>query len=138
MNEIELKIVIGLHRNANSLDKNTNRIISKKKLSIGQFAVLEALYNKGDMSIGMVRDKILSSVGTIPVIVNNLEKRGYITRREDEKDRRISILSLTSEGREMIRELIPHNTRMIKEYMDVLTEEEKEKLLELLKKIGKR
>ena len=42
--------------------------------------VLEALYSKGDMSVGEVRERILSSVGTIPLIVNNLVKMNYVER----------------------------------------------------------
>ena len=77
--------------------------------------VLEALYSKGDMSVGEVRERILSSVGTIPLIVNNLVKMNYIERLSDEKDRRVA---------------------MITESMEVLDQEEKEKLVYLLKKIG--
>ncbi|WP_235899151.1 MarR family transcriptional regulator [Suipraeoptans intestinalis] len=47
-------------------------------MTLSQFAVLEALYSKGDLTVGEVREKILSSVGTIPVIVNNLVGRGYV------------------------------------------------------------
>lgn len=48
--------------------------VQQEGLTFGQFEVLEALYSKGDMSIGNVMKKILSSVGAISVIVNNLVK----------------------------------------------------------------
>lgn len=40
------------------------------------------------MTVGEVRNSILSSVGTISLIVNNLVKMNYIERLSDEKDRR--------------------------------------------------
>lgn len=136
MNEIELKILIGMHRNVNRIDKATSKIASEHGLTFGQFAVLEALHSKGDMSVGMVRQQILSSMGTIPMIINNLVKMNYVKRLPDENDRRVSIISLTEEGRELIAKLAPQNEQMIKDSMSMLTEEEKDHLLYLMKKIG--
>lgn len=45
-----------------------------------------------------MKEVILSNDGTIPVIVANMEKAGLLVRKQDEKDRRKSILSLTEKG----------------------------------------
>ena len=136
MGRIEMKILIGLHRNVNTLDKKTAKIASEYHLTFSQFMVLEALYSKGDMSVGEVRERILSSVGTISIIVNNLVKMKYIERIPDKKDRRVCILHLTKEGYEVISKIAPKNEAKITESMDVLDQDEKETLLYLLKKIG--
>lgn len=128
--------MIGLHRNVNALDKKTSKILEEYNLTFSQFMVLEVLYSKGDMRVGEVRERILSSAGTIPLIVNNLVKKNYIMRLSDEKDKRACILRLTKEGRDLISKIIPKNEAMIKESMDVLEQEEKERLLYFLKKIG--
>ena len=52
------------------------------------------------------------------------------------KDRRVCILHLTQEGYDVISKIVPRNEAMIAESMEVLDQEEKEKLLYLLKKIG--
>ena len=88
------------------------------------------------MSVGEVRERILSSVGTISLIVNNLVKMKYIERIPDKKDRRVCILHLTKEGYEVISKIAPKNEAKITESMDVLEQDEKETLLYLLKKIG--
>lgn len=131
-----MKILIGLHRNVNTLDKKTSQIAGEYNLTFSQFMVLEALYSKGDMSVGEVRERILSSVGTIPLIINNLVKMNYVERLADKKDKRVSILHLTKEGRDVISKVAPKNEMMIEESMKVLDSEEKEKLLYLLKKMG--
>lgn len=136
MDDIELKILIGMHRNINSMDKRTSGIASAHGLTFSQFAVLEALYSKGDMTVGMVRKHILSSMGTIPLIINNLVKMNYVKRISDEKDRRRCIVSLTDSGRELIKILAPKNKKTIKDYMSVLTDEEKVCLLYIMKKLG--
>ena len=129
-----MKILIGLHRNVNALDKKTSKIAAEYNLTFSQFMVLEALYSKGDMSVGEVRERILSSVGTIPLIVNNLVKMNYVERMCNEKDRRVCILHLTQEGYDVISKIVPRNEAMIAESMEVLDQEEKEKLLYLLMK----
>lgn len=138
MNNTEMKILIGLHRNVNDIDKKTLKIAAEYDLTLSQFMVLEALYSKGDMTVGEVREKILSSVGTISVIVNNLVKMNYIERLPDERDRRVCILRLTKEGRDVVSKVVPKNEAMIVDSMKVLTTEEKEELLYLLKKMGGR
>lgn len=136
INDIELKIIIGMHRNINCIDKKTSNIALKNGLTFSQFAVLEALYTKGDLSVGIIRKLILSSVGTIPLIINNLVKMNYVKRRSVKYDRRICIISLTDKGREIIKNIIPQNIKIIKSYMSILTDEEKENLLYLMKKLG--
>lgn len=136
MNDIELRILVGMHRNINRIDKQTSKIASEHGLTFSQFAVLEALYSKGDMSVGEIREHILSSMGTIPVIINNLVKMKYVQRCSDMHDRRICRMSLTNEGKKIIQEIVPKNKAMIKKYLGVLTEEEKSTLLFLMKKVG--
>ena len=136
MEKDKLKILIGLHKNVKELDRRTLDIARSYGLSFSQFMVLEALYSKGNLSIGEVREAILSSVGTISLVVKNLEKMGYVKRKTDENDKRVSILSLTKEGRDLIGKVIPENETMIYDYMKDLSEEETKTLLGLLKKLG--
>ena len=69
MGKTELKILIGLHRNVNAIDKKTSKIAAEYNLTFSQFMVLEVLYSKGDMSVGEVRERIICSVGTFRLIV---------------------------------------------------------------------
>ncbi|MDO5044911.1 MAG: MarR family winged helix-turn-helix transcriptional regulator [Coriobacteriia bacterium] len=137
MSAIDTKLLTGLHRNVASLDRKTAQLAAEYDLTLGQFAVLEVLYSKGKQSISRVRDRILSSVGTIPVIVKNLESRDLIERLDDEHDKRVCILNLTEKGEQLIGELAPKNLNMIHEVFSVLSDEEKLELSRLLKKIGR-
>lgn len=136
MARTELKILIGLHRAVNYMDQQTAKICAGKKLTLGQFAVLEALYHKGSLSVGQVQEKILSTSGTITVIVSNLEARGYIYRKQDSRDKRKFILSLTDAGREVIAEVYPENEAKIISIMQFWTAEEQRSLTEILKRFG--
>lgn len=136
MQKNNMKILIGLHKNVKELDKRTANLARDYGLSFSQFMVLEALLSKGKLSISEVRDTILSSVGTISLVVNNLEKMNYIKRQPDKNDKRVWIISLTDEGRDLIEKIVPENEEMINDYMKNLSNDEIKDLLGLLKKLG--
>lgn len=136
--ENDLKAFIGLHRALAYLDKEVAKVHMDFGLTTGQFAVLEVLYHKGDLCVGEVKEKILSSTGTMPVIIKNLEKRGLITRLVDQKDKRRAILSLTEEGRDLIGQAYPVNEAKIRDLLRVLSKDDLENLLAITKKLGQR
>ena len=81
-NEIDLKILIALHRVVNAVDSKTAKLVKAYGLSLGQFAVLEALYHKGEMTVGQVQKKILFPIKKMKMIKENvfyiLQIRGAI------------------------------------------------------------
>lgn len=133
-----LKLIIGLHRHVNAIDRQTSQIANRHGLTFSQFAVLEALFHKGDMTVGSIQKHILSSPGTIPLIINNLTKAGYTTRLSHPQDKRACIVSLTKSGRNIIKQAMPENASMIEAYFSHLNHNEQELLLNLLKKIGEK
>ena len=86
------------------------------------------------MSVGEVQKKILSTSGTIPVIVNNLTKRGLVERLTDVDDKRKCILHITEEGKKLMREVFPKNKTTIIDSMSNWSDEEKNQMLKILKK----
>jgi MarR family 2-MHQ and catechol resistance regulon transcriptional repressor len=121
----------------NDMDRRTKQICKRYELTLGQFAVLEALNSKCDLTVGQVKDLVLSTDGTIPVITGNLEKLGYITRTQDAKDKRRFILSLTDQGREIITQVYPENNKMLAEMLSVLNKEEKKQIIKMIAKYRK-
>ena len=76
-------ILISTHRIVKDLDRQTTTISGGYGLTFQQFMVLEALLHKGGMTVGEIKDTILSSNGTIPVIINNLAKQELVQRDKD-------------------------------------------------------
>lgn len=135
-NEIDLKILIALHRVVNAVDSKTAKLVKAYGLSLGQFAVLEALYHKGEMTVGQVQKKILSSTGTMPVIIKNLEKRQFISHKKDENDKRKRLLYITDKGRDIISKVFPKNKEIIIEYFKNMEIDEKKEFLRLMKSLN--
>ena len=125
-------ILIGIHRIVKDLDRETTKISASYGLTFPQFMVLEALLHKDSMTVGEIKDAILSSNGTIPVIINNLVKLGMVRRAKDPEDHRRSVVELTEQGRELIERVCPENDRMFRKKFTVWTKEEKKELVRLL------
>lgn len=136
MEKTELKIFIGMSRALNKINRATNKVYTKYGLTSGQFAVLEALYHKGELSVGEVQDKILSTSGTIPVIVKNLEKEGFLQKSNDESDKRRFILQITQKGKELMDIIYPENEEIIISMINVWNKEEQEVMLNYMRKFG--
>ncbi|MDY2956151.1 MAG: MarR family transcriptional regulator [Lachnospiraceae bacterium] len=125
-------ILIGIHRIVKDLDRETARVSSSYGLTFPQFMVLEALLNKGSLTVGEIKEKILSSNGTIPVIINNLVKQGMVRRTKDPDDQRRSLVELTDKGRELIERVYPENEKIFTERFGIWTKEEKKELMSLI------
>lgn len=134
MKDKDLKIFIGMSRTLNKLNRLNSQLFRDYDLTTGQYGVLEALYHKGNRSVGEIQEMILSTTGNMPVILKNLKARDLISTCRADKDRRLTIVSLTDEGRDLIEEVFPKNKEVIEGYFSRLSEDEKEKMLDLLSK----
>jgi MarR family 2-MHQ and catechol resistance regulon transcriptional repressor len=135
MERLELKIFIAMNRALNFINKDNSKVLNKYKLTPPQFAVIEALYHKGELSVGEVQEKILSTSGTIAVIIKNLEKDNLITRHKDKIDKRKYILSISEKGQLLMDKVYPEIEANINSHISVLDESEQDILLKYLKKI---
>ena len=133
-----MAVYISMSRVMNTLRRENNKLILSHNLTLGQFAVMEALYTKGKLSTGEVMEKVLTTSGNIPVIVKNLEKDGFITREQDEADRRKFILDLTCKGRSLMDQLIPENLKFMDDLISLWDDQDKKDLLVLMKKFRRK
>lgn len=129
------KILIGLSRNLHALHHQTAQLLNQHHVTLSQFGVLEVLYSKGPLRIGEVQAKILSSTGTMPTILKNLERQQYIQKVPDPQDKRATKLQLLEKGKEVVEKILPENLERIEQYCSTLSENEKEELIHLLKKL---
>ncbi len=134
--ELSLKTWVKLARSFNTINKVVNEEINTYGVTPSQFGVLEALYHLGDMPIGKLGEKILVTGGNMTVILDNLEKQGYIERIKSPTDRRSLFIKLTEKGKTLIDQVFPGHKLFVAEIISVLTEDEQIALGSLLKKLG--
>lgn len=132
-----LKLFVVLNKCTLSLGKKSEKNIKITGLTVPQFSVLEMLYHKGDLKVGDIIEKSISSVGNISLIIDNLQKLEFVEKRKCKSDGRITYVSLTEKGRNLIASMWPGHEANLDNIMSVLNSEEKDTLITLLKKLGK-
>lgn len=101
------------------------------------FAVMEVLYYKGAQPIQQIGAKLLLQSGNVTYVIDKLEAAGYLHRTPCPRDRRVIFAELTPKGKELMDQLYPEFSSRIDHALSGLNEEEKQVMIELLKKMGR-
>ncbi|MFB6465696.1 MarR family winged helix-turn-helix transcriptional regulator [Cytobacillus sp. Hz8] len=137
-NEINqsLKLFIVLSRAYRAVNENVNKLIQSYGVNPTEFAVLELLYHKGEQPLQQIGGKILLASGSITYVVDKLEQKGLLNRVACPNDRRVTYAQISEEGKKFIEGVFPDHESKIHEIMSNLSVEEKDVLIDLLKKLG--
>jgi len=100
--------------------------------------VLEALHHIGPLCQSELAEKLLKSGGNHTLVVDNLEKAGYVGRERDPADRRFVVVKLSAKGEAFISALFPKVVANITKEMSALSGTELSDFGRLCKKIGLR
>jgi MarR family 2-MHQ and catechol resistance regulon transcriptional repressor len=130
------KLWIVLARCHRALALLVERDIARLGLCLSDFMVLEALLNKGPLTISEIQAKVLLASGSMTAAVDRVETMGLVIRKTTPKDRRARVLELTREGRRLIEAAFAEHAQHIDDAMSVLDDKEKKQLYGGLKKLG--
>jgi MarR family transcriptional regulator, 2-MHQ and catechol-resistance regulon repressor len=112
--------------------------MSKNKLSITEFSVLEVLFYQGKQTIQQIGTRILISSGSMTYVIDKLEQKGIIKRNDCKEDRRVIHITLTPEGMDMMENIMPKYQDMVDSFFEDLTEDESELMIHYFNKVRKR
>ncbi len=73
-------------------------------LTYTQYVVLMALWEHESLNVGQLGEILHLDAGTLTPLLKRLEKAGYVTRERSKKDERITIISITPEGDDTLKE----------------------------------
>jgi len=107
-----------------------------KSLTLSQFAVLETLYHKGDMCPVEISKKVLTSPGNLTTVLDNLEKKGLVSRVPDLKDRRRYSVKLSPKGSSLIAEAFERRRSDLLDVFSDLSDDDLDTVSRLLKILG--
>ena len=132
----EFNAVIGILRASNLLVDDLKKTLKNYPINTTEFSVMEFLYSKGEKSIQEIRDRILLASGSATYVVDNLERKEYVSRIVNQNDRRVTYIKLTEAGKDLINDIFPTHKKNTKKIFNDLTNEELITLKEILKKIN--
>ena len=100
-----------------------------------QWVVLKKLSQEDKISQKELSNRLNKDQNTVKAMVDKLEKKSYIKRQKNEKDKRAFLLTLTPEGVEVINILEPLDQEMLKNIGKDFSQEELALLRKMLSKV---
>ena len=107
-------------------------------LGDSDFRVLEVLLHKGPLPVNTIGPIVDLTPGSISIAVDRLVAKSLVSRVESTEDRRVRIVTLTSQGRDLIVPAFRKHAGQMKGVFAELSPEELRGFEVALKKIGKR
>ncbi|HLS10206.1 MarR family transcriptional regulator [Lentibacillus sp.] len=135
---LSLKAFVVLMKAAKSLTEYVKKDISRYDMKTSDFAVLEALYHKGNLTVKQISEAVLINAGSMTYVIDKLEAKDLLERRPCKDDRRAVYIHITEKGKQLMNDIFPKHQEAIEEVFQELTADEKKTVIDLLKRIGQR
>lgn len=113
-----------------------NSVIKTSELTVSEAHAIEILGKYGPMNMKSLAQYLGVTTGTTTVTVDRLEKKEYASRESVKEDRRVHLITLTKKGQQAFSEHHQYHYNLSDQILSVLSQEESEQLLSLLKKIN--
>lgn len=130
-----LKVILGELFNYIMYIEEKNLEEKDIDLTMKEVHTLEAIENIDDSTMQNVANKLMITAGTLTTAIKKLENKGYVKRKRDENDGRITRLKLTSKALHALAIHDKFHDELIDHILGDLDENEEEVLMNALLKI---
>ena len=107
-------------------------------LGDSDFRLLEVLLRKGPLPVNTLGLTVNLTPGSISVAVDRLVVKGLASRVESAADRRVRIVALTEQGKDLIDSAFRKHSGLVRRVLSELSPEELRDFEAALKRVGKR
>lgn len=104
-------------------------VISKESLSFSQVAALHIIDREGFININDISNKLNLSVSATSRMIDELVKKEFVERKEDPKNRRVKILSLSPNGENFMNNLSIERVKIVKQSANLIADKVKLKII---------
>lgn len=108
---------------------------SFKEISINDMHIIDAIGIREPKNMSTVAKAMSVTVGTLTTAINNLVKKGYVSRVRSAEDKRVVLLSLTEKGVAAFEKHAGFHKKMVQTVMDGFEGEEMDILVRALEKL---
>ena len=117
------------------LDDGDSRFLRPYDLTQVQFYALQRL-TEAPKRLSQLSKELLCDPSNITRVATILERKGLITRRRDENDRRATLAEITAEGQELCSEVQQAHEDFTRQRLNILNASEQAHLQSLLDKLS--
>ena len=135
--DISEKLLIAIVRVSEAYKKDSSAIFKNYGLTFAQYTVLRVLEgseNRQNTMGNVSKIMLVSGANTTP-IAKRLEKSGFLIKRSDPRDDRLTILELTPKGRQAIANIETEKNELLRWYLPGYTDERKNDILTAVRDI---
>lgn len=131
---VDEKVMMAIVRVAELFKKDSGAIFQEFGLTFPQYNALRVLdaSGKGQNTITNVCKVMLVSGANMTGIVKRLEKSGFLTKKKDPSDDRVTILAITAKGKRTLKKISLKKDHHIRMQLNGFSEEEKEDIVKSL------
>lgn len=110
--------------------------LEKLDLTPPQFYVLATIGYAGGLPFGEIGAKMMVTVSNLTGIVDRLEEKKLVTRKRDDKDRRVVHVVLTEKGAKLYKSTIPLFEKTVSQIFSSLDKPQQKELSALFRKLN--
>jgi DNA-binding MarR family transcriptional regulator len=131
------KVLMAMVRAAEVFKRSHTAIFRNYGLSFPQYNVLRVLdaSRNGKNKISEVSTVMLVPSANMTGIAKRLERDGFLIRKSDPNDERVTILEITPKGRKTLKNIEQEKDRSIETILSGFSQKDKTKLLDKLKRL---
>ena len=131
------RVAIWIKKAALEVEKLSNQVLAPFELTHTQYKILMMLYHSKEQFIRQkdIETRLSMTNPSVTGIIQNLEKKGLVVRRQNQEDKRSKLIYLTEHAHELEPELSQLGKVLENQVTAYLTEEECKWLCKLLKKM---
>ncbi len=124
-----------LYLTTQAMTNHAERILKPYGLTVEQFILLKNIPEDGALSQNQLCEIVEKSAANVTRILDRLQKKKFIQRKQNPADRRSTLLVLTSQGKEMAEKV--HNLfESFSEHLTMgISGQEQDQLMQFLNKI---
>ena len=132
-------ILVNLFQEIMDIEEKALITAEFKNISVNDMHIIEAIGTGEPKNMSTVAKLMSVTVGTLTIAINNLVKKGYVSRVRSEEDRRVVLIFLTEKGKRAYQHHREFHDGMVKALVEGLDEGQQKilvkSLLILIKKI---
>mgnify|MGYP000417632762 FL=1 len=112
-------ILVNLFQEIMDIEEKALITAEFKNISVNDMHIIEAIGTGEPKNMSTVAKLMSVTVGTLTIAINNLVKKGYVSRVRSEEDRRVVLIFLTEKGKRAYQHHREFHDGMVKHWWKV-------------------
>ena len=135
--DINTHLVVALQKLFITLSKSAGQNLHSLGITGSEFIIMTHLNVCASESVQKLAEVAMISSGTATYTINKLEKRNYVTRKQDLADRRIFRVIITPEGKDYIMKILGPHMHYMEWLLGDFSNDQKKEFIDKIKYFGK-